>query len=429
MKNIQKIIASLIIIQGLAMGATLEKLEKENIDFIYEEDRNLPIIFMSLKFKNAGSMMGDKGGLVNLTSRLLNEGTSKEGSVGFATKLENRAISLSSGIGTETFVIDLDSMKSEFPQGITLLKELLKDPNYTKNTLEKIKTQVKGQITSLESNFDYLSRIELNKQLYPNSPLSRVTLGTKEEVDKLSLEDIKKYVHQNLGKDNLYVVIGGDLSKEEAKRYVQEVVGVMNPSKPSTFDFHAPSSEAKVKKHYRDTEQAYISFGSPLHIQANTDKIYLVNLASYILGEGGFGSRLMEEVRVKKGLAYSVYGSLNVTKSSSSFSGSLQTKNSSGDEAIEIVRKVVKDFVQKGVTQEELDLAKQFLVGSQPLKNERLSSRLSRAGNEYYNNRPLGEWKTQLQKTQEVSLEELNSFIQSHAEIEDISFSVVTKKE
>jgi predicted Zn-dependent peptidase len=157
--------------------------------------------------------------------------------------------------------------------------------------------------------------------------------------------------------------------------------------------------------------------------------MYLANLASYILGEGGFGSRLMEEVRVKKGLAYSVNGSFSITQSSSSFSGALQTKNSSGDEAIKIVQSVVEDFVKNGVTQEELDLAKQFIVGSQPLRNEKLSSRLTRAGNEYYNNRALGEWKTELEKTKNVTVEELNTFIKSHPEITKLSFSVVTKKE
>lgn len=416
-----------MILQGWLMGATLEKVD--GVDFIYEEDRTLPIVFMSLKFKNAGILIGKKDGLVNLTSMLLNEGTSKDGSVGFATKLENRAISLSAGMGTETFVIDLDSMRSEFPKGVKLLKELIIDPNYKKESLTKIKTQVKGRITSLESNFEYISRVELNKQLYPNNPLSRLTLGTKEDVQKISLIDIKKHIEKNLGKDNLFVVIGGDLSHDEAKTYVKEVVSLFHNNTPSSFKFTLPTSEAKVIKHYKDTQQAYISFGSPLDIRFDTDKMYLANLASYILGEGGFGSRLMEEVRVKKGLAYSVNGSFSITQSSSSFSGALQTKNSSGDEAIKIVQSVVEDFVKNGVTQEELDLAKQFIVGSQPLRNEKLSSRLTRAGNEYYNNRALGEWKTELEKTKNVTVEELNAFIKSHPEITKLSFSVVTKKE
>jgi len=112
-----------------------------------------------------------KDGLVQLTAKLLNEGTKKDGSVGFATKLENRAITLSTHVGAETFVIELGALKTEFAYGLELLKELLADPNYTKETLQKIQTQTIGVLKRKESDFDYISH------LYHQAPYKTPYLG------------------------------------------------------------------------------------------------------------------------------------------------------------------------------------------------------------------------------------------------------------
>ena len=134
----------------------------------------------------------------------------------------------------------------------------------------------------------------------------------------------------------------------------------------------------------------------------------------------------MEEIRVKKGLAYSAYSRFNINKTNSYFSGYLQTKIESGDEAVKAVKDVVQLFLDKGVTQEELSSAQQFLLGSEPLRNETLSQRLGHAFQDYYNNRPLGSAMENLKKIESMKLEELNGFIKKHKEIAEISFSVVT---
>ena len=150
--------------------------------------------------------------------------------------------------------------------------------------------------------------------------------------------------------------------------------------------------------------------------------------APFILGSSGFGSRMMEEIRVKKGLAYSAYSRFNINKTHSYFSGYLQTKVETGEEAVASVKEVVKTFLEKGVTQEELSSAQQFLLGSEPLRNETLSQRLNRAFHEYYNNRPLGYTKEKLKKIEAIKLDELNAFIKKHSEIAKLSLSVVTAK-
>ena len=177
----------------------------------------------------------------------------------------------------------------------------------------------------------------------------------------------------------------------------------------------------------KDTQQAYIYFGSPYDIEAKDEDVYLAKVASFILGGSGFGSRLMEEIRVKRGLAYSAYGYVSINKSYSYFTGYLQTKLESADEAKKLVKSIVANFVKKGVTKKELEGAKKFLLGSEPLRVETLSQRLSRAFMLYYRGLPLDYPKHELEKIEKIKLKDLNAFIKSHAEIEKLSFSIVTK--
>ena len=424
----KKTIILLTLLQGILMSATLSpiKIENREVPIIFEEDKNLPIVYMQLVFKNSGFLQDTKDGLAKLSSKLLNEGTLKDGSIGFATKLESRAISLGAHLGAETFVIELGSLKSEFSYGVELLKELLKDPNYNKDTLGKIKTQTIGYLKRKESDFDYISSLAMKGMIFPNTPLAKPSDGTVKSVKSITLENIKTYISTHLGLENAIVVMGGDINQSEAIKFSKEILAVL----PSVKTKEIESMKALGKKQTKETivksEQAYVYFGSPLDIKYDSKERHLSQVASFILGSSGFGSRMMEEIRVKKGLAYSAYSRFVINKSHSYFSGYLQTKIETGDEAVKSVKEVVQSFIDKGVTQEELSSAKQFILGSQPLRNETLSQRLNRAFQEYYNNRPLGSTTEELKLLEAITLDEMNTFIKKHREIAELSFSVVT---
>jgi len=410
------------------MSATLSQIDINNtkIPLIFEEDKNLPIVSMQLIFKNAGSLTDKKDGLVSVVAKLLNEGTKKDGSSAFANKLESRAIGLSAHAGKETFVIELSSLKSEFDYGIELLKELLLDPNYSEDRLNKIKIQTIGTLKRKESDFDYISSLVMKGMLFPNTPLAKPSLGTVKSVDSIEVADVEEHIKSHLGLESAIVVMGGDLNSSEATSLAKEVLSLL----PHVQEKEIGSIKAVAQKSIKETkvasEQAYVYFGAPLDVPYNSKERYLSQVASFILGSSGFGSRLMEEIRVKKGLVYSVYSRFSINKTHSYFSGYLQTKVSSGDESIASVKEVVEIFLKKGVTQEELTSAQQFILGSEPLRNETLSQRLNRAFQEYYTNRPLGASKENLEKIEKMTLKELNEFIIKHKEIAELSFSIVT---
>jgi len=241
-------------------------------------------------------------------------------------------------------------------------------------------------------------------------------------------DNIKSFLKNHLVLKRVVVVAGGDISIEKTKKYSKELLEILDKGKDEILPFYNASKEQKEQLVKKDeTKQAYIYFGSPFYLKIKDTDSYKARVASYILGAGGFGSRLMEEIRVKKGLAYSAYGRINLNKSHSYFSGYLQTKLSSKEEAVKVVKETIKEFVEKGVTQNELDSAKKFLIGSEPLRNETLAQRLNRAFLLYYYNKPFDYHKEELKKIEALTLEELNSFIKNHKEILLLSFSIVAK--
>ena len=194
----------------------------------------------------------------------------------------------------------------------------------------------------------------------------------------LELDDVKAFIKKNLVSSKLIVVIGGDIDLNKAKIKIAKIIESLPKGRVSKVKNYAVTNKVSENIIKKETEQAYIYFGSPYNMSVNSEDYYKARVATYILGTGGFGSRLMEEIRVKNGLAYSAYARVHVSKSSSYMSGYLQTKLDSMQEAKQTVKEVIAKFVKDGVTKDELKQTKKFLLGSEPLRVETMSQRLSR---------------------------------------------------
>lgn len=422
-----------ILFGGFLVSAELKYLSvgDKKIPVIYEQQDLLPTFNLQLVFKDSGYISDDsKSGLATLSAKLLNEGTKSDGAIKFARKLEDKAISIGVQNGFETMVVELSSLSSEYDSAINLLNKLLKDPNYTQDTLSKIKTTHLGKLKRKENDFDFIAKNNLKELLFKGTPLANKENGTIKSIPKISLDDIKENLDSVLSIDNLIIVAGGDKDYDEFKSSIKKTLKILDKKssqKPRDQKINVVSKN-KEKIVYKDTEQAYIYFGSPFDLDAKDEDVYKAKVASFILGGSGFGSRLMEEIRVKRGLAYSAYGYISMNNLYTYFTGYLQTKLESADEAKNLVKDIVKEFVKKGVTKKELEGAKNFLTGSEPLRVETLSQRQSRAFSLFFKDLPFDHSKKELELIESLSLEELNSFIKKHSEIEDLSFSIVTKK-
>ena len=304
---------------------------------------------------------------------------------------------------------------------------MLKEPNLTKKSLDKVKTDIIGTLSAKENDFDYVADNALKSILFEGTPLALPDLGTVSSVKKIKLSQVEKFLKQHLVLSNMIIVMGGDITLEEAKKKAVILASNLEVGKAISIKHYETSDAQKEKIIKRETQQAYLYFGSPYNLSVSDKDNYKARVATYILGTGGFGSRLMEEVRVKKGLAYSAYARVSISNSSSYMSGYLQTKLESLNDAKATVKTVFADFVKDGVTQDELDQTKKFLLGSEPLRVETLSQRLSRTFMEFYRGEELGHSQKELELIKNLKLSDLNDYIKKHKEILSLSYAVVTK--
>lgn len=397
------------------------KYKNLNIPLLYEFDNSMPVVNFKLIFKASGSVANGKfPGLANLVAKMLNEGTSKLGVSEFANLLELKAVNLSVFSGFETFGFEINTLKENFDYGLNLLISLLKDPNFTQKTLDKIKTLIKGEIASNNTDFDYLSRTELNRLLYENTSLEYPQIGTLESIDKIGLNEVKEFFDA-LFLENLFIVLAGDI-KENIN--LNELLNCFKNGNKNNLAFIKTSDEKKLSFVKKQVEQAYIYFGAPYNVKK--DEIFKANVAIFIFGSSGFGSRLMEEIRVKRGLAYSIYARADFGLSSSKIWGYMQTKNESKDDAINVIKSEFLKFVKNGVSQDELNSAKNFLLGSVVLQKETMFGRINIKQKEFYMGEEFGELERTLEKIKALNLNDLNKFIKAHDEILNLSFSVVS---
>ena len=412
------------------MAATIKHIEVQgtSIPVIFESDKRLPLVTMQFIFTNSGSITDiEKAGLAKFSAKVMNEGTKKLGSSAFADALESKAIHISSSTGAETFVMEVGSLKEEFDEGLKQFSALLQDPNLTEEAVDKVKTITLGALSSKENDFDYVAGNELKAVLFKGTVLAQPANGTKESIQSIKLEDVKQFIQSHITASNLIVVLGGDIDLELAKKEISKIIQTLpkgNISKVKHYDVIKKPTENVLKK---ETKQAYVYFGSPYNISVDSKDYYKARVATFILGTGGFGSRLMEEIRVKRGLAYSAYARVHVSKSSNYMTGYLQTKLESLDEAKKTVKEVVAAFVKTGVTKDELEQTKKFLLGSEPLRVETMSQRLNRTFMDYYKGFELDHSEHELTMIKNLKLKDLNKFIKEHKEILELSFAIVTK--
>lgn len=397
----------------------VNELDFNGVKLLYEFDDSLPVVTLRLVFRASGTVNEKIPGLAKISAKLLNEGTKSKG-IEFNKELDIKAVELFSSCGFETFVIEINSLKEHFGFAYDKLLELLKDPNLDDEILEKLKIMTKGEIATNESDFDYIARCELNKILHVGSALEYPSNGTIESIDSIGLDDVNEFI-SSLNLSNLYIVLAGDIKKQSFSQLAQ----ILAVDKKFSLPKISTTGKIVTKELKKDTEQAYIYFGAPFNV--TKDERYKASVATFILGSSGFGSRLLEEIRVKRGLAYSAYATNSFTLTNSKIWGYMQTKLENKDSAISVIKDEFCRFVESGVNLDELNAAKDFLLGSVPLQKETMFKRVAIRQNEYYEGDEFGEFERNLERIKNLSLDELNAFIKVHDEITKLSFSIIVK--
>jgi zinc protease len=350
----------------LSNGATL----------LVSEQHQLPMVTVMIEF-DAGTRRDPKGkeGLAELTARCLSQGTRELTAPDFDQKVDFMGSSVAVSAGRDYSTAGMTSLKKYQGETLELLAGILTEPGLRDADIQRKRAEQVAEIKSAEEQPGYTANVEFIKDLFGDSPYGHPGAGSSESVAKLTNDDVRGFYHDQYKLGSSIIAVAGDVSADEVKVSLEkELAGLAGTVAPQT---EPPPINVAAGLHIklidRSVVQANIVMGSGGVERSNPD-FYRLKVMNYILGGGGFSSRLVKVVRSEHGLAYSVNSGFEPGKFQGAFEIGLQTKNESSTQAIDLILQQLREIQEKPVSDAELDGAKKFLIGSFPLNLERQSA-------------------------------------------------------
>ena len=353
----------------LAMPSVQRMVLPNKLVLLLSEEHSLPFVTCQL-IVDAGSRQDPAGkeGLANLLARGLLLGTSQRTVTAINEELDFLGASLNASCGRDYATLSLRVLKKDLDKGLDLFMESLTQPTFPE---EEVGREVKKTLAAIQAAEDRLEEVAektFQKDLFLTSPYSHPVEGTKESLPRITREGIVQFYRTYYHPNNSILTIVGDIALEEVKakllpRLTNWPIGGI-PEVPFKTEFAKGPITVKID---RAITQANIILGHAGVSRENPD-FYALTVMNYILGGGGFSSWLMQEIRNKRGLAYSVASFFNPGKYVGSFQIVLQTKNATAQEAISLSLKQMERIRQERVAERELEGAQKYLIGSFPMR-------------------------------------------------------------
>lgn len=350
------------------------------------EQRALPIVAIELLI-DAGSRheSADQAGLANLTSKLLSFGTKRRNALQISETLDFIGAGLSTGASENVASMSMTILKKDLTTGLELLGEILTSSTFPQGEIDRQKQTILAAIKAKEDDPGAVAGKAFAAALFPQSPYGRPVEGTEASVKGLQQKNLREFFARYYRPNRSILSVVGDVSEQEIIGALKPALrawskGAASPAPPAPSRIGAPQM-IRVNK---PLTQANIMLGHAGVPRGHAD-YYAILVMNYILGGGGFSSRVMDSIRNERGLAYSVYSYFGADKSHGSFQFVMQTKNETAAEAIRLAREEVQRIREQPVSAQELDDAKNYLIGSFPLRfdtNRRIAAFISQV--EYF---------------------------------------------
>lgn len=367
------------------------------IEIWLKQEPAIPMIALEVAWRDAGSTEepADRAGLARLLAAMLGEGAGELDSQAFKGRLQDLASSISFSADRDDFRASARTLTRNREATFRLLGQALTSARFDAEPMQRLKAQTKIRLSREKEDPGSIVARALWETAYPDHPYGRNHSGSPETIDAVSADDMRRFLGTRIARDNIVIGIVGDVAIDEAARLVDLAFANLPPKaeKSAVAPVAARTMPSPVIVP-RDMPQSQVQFAAR-GIARDDPDFYAAHVMNYILGGGGFGSRLTEEVREKKGLAYSVFSYLAPMRRSALFAGGFGTQNERAGEALEIVRGELRRMRDTDVTAEELANAKTYLNGSFPLQlssNSRIagmlvSIQLDRLGADYLEKR------------------------------------------
>ncbi len=355
-------------------------------DVYFVENHDLPIIDLSVNFV-AGSAYDqpEKSGVAGITKYLM-----KLGAAGLTDEaISNQFADVGAGMGG-SFSLDRASMTlrtlssdREKNQSLALFNKVIHHPDFPEAVLTREKARIVAGLQEAATQPDSISHEAFMKAMYGDHPYAISGSGTVESVNSIGRQDLVDFYQRYYGAKNAVIAMIGDMTPAEAKTIANNITkGLPQSEKAPALPNVQAITQAVEKRFAHPASQSHILMGVPA-IKRDDPDLFPLYLGNYILGGGGFVSRLTAEVREKRGLVYSVYSYFNPMVQKGPFTLGFQTKKSQAEEALKVVHQTVNTFLKDGVTEKELKAAKANIIGGFPMRidsNKKLLAYLATIG-------------------------------------------------
>jgi len=338
---------------------------------LFVEDHDIPMLDVEVNFRAGSSFdVAERSGVASMTSRLLDTGVAGMSEDDISRGMADIGAQLGGAFDQDRASVSLRTLSSEAERtrALEILSKILQQPLFPEAILAREKVRLIASLKESDTKPDSIAGRAFYKAIFGSHPYALRTSGEVETVEKITVKDLQDFYNSHYQADHAVVAIMGDVSRTQAEAIAQQLTGQL-PVSPSTASLpevqtHISASEQRIP---HPATQSHILVGVPGMARSDPDYFSLY-VGNYVLGGGGFVSRLMNEVRENRGLAYSVYSYFMPMKKPGVFEIGLQTKKEQADEALQLVRKTLAEFIAKGPTEKELKAAKLNIVGGFPMR-------------------------------------------------------------
>ena len=349
-----------------ALATTIERVVSPGgIEAWLVHEPAVPMIAIDFAFVGGAAQDAPgKGGTASLVASLLDEGAGDLDAKTFHARLERKAIELGFQAERDTLRGTLRTLTENKDEAFEYLRLAVTQPRFDQSDVEVIRAQILSMLRRATTSPTDIANLRWWQVAFADHPYGRPVNGTLESVPTVTIADLKDYTHRVLARGNLKVAVVGDIDAETVKVMLDRVFGGL-PAQPELKPVPNVSPQGLGRRIVVkvDVPQAVLAFGGPGIARKDPDFMaaYIVN---HILGGGAFSSRLYQEVREKRGLAYSVYDSLVWLNHSALFLGGTATRADRAGETLDVIDKEIHRLADEGPTADELAKAKAYLNGS-----------------------------------------------------------------
>ena len=339
---------------------------------LFVENHDIPMLDVAVSFPAGSSYdSAEKSGLAGLTHHMLDAGSEGLNEDEISRGMADIGAQFGGGFDQDRASISLRTLSNPEirDKALGIMAQVLQHPVFPDGILEREKARVIASLKEAETKPESIAEKTFQKAVYGAHPYALPVSGEVGGVETVTMQDTKNFYLEHYSADGAVVAIMGDVSRADAEAIAQRLTARL-PGLPAGRT-PAPDVVMKIQATERrishPASQSHILVGAPGMSRTDPD-YYPLYVGNYILGGGGFVSRLMDEIREKKGLAYSVYSYFIPLKQPGAFQIGLQTKKEQADEALQLVRSTLTQFIAKGPTEKELVAAKQNIIGGFPLR-------------------------------------------------------------